>query len=310
MARGPHPRGRPGVGPRGAPRIHPPRRGHRRRRHLARADPGRERRARRAAREQLPLGRHPPRAHHRAVRLRPRRPRRRGVHRPRAAAPGGLRAAPAPPLPPHDGAPAGGPAGRVAVAAPSALASTAPRSTTAWSRRPTYDASRRYGMVLSLHGAGVEGIGQARAYSPKADLVDRRPHQPPPLRLRLGGQWGPPRRRWRSSTTRPRYRASTRRACTSRATPWAATAPGSSGRSSPGASPRSVPSRAGGRSVVHGPRRAPRGLRALAGVEQHAALPLQPRPPRHLRHPRHRRRQRPHPRGPHRGRARCSPAAT
>ncbi len=30
-----------------------------------------------------------------------------------------------------------------------------------------FDPARRYGVVLSLHGAGVEGIGQARAYSPK-----------------------------------------------------------------------------------------------------------------------------------------------
>ncbi len=43
-----------------------------------------------------------------------------------------------------------------------------------------YDASRRYGMALTLHGAGVEGIGQAQAYSPKSDLwivapTNRRP---------------------------------------------------------------------------------------------------------------------------------------
>lgn len=43
-----------------------------------------------------------------------------------------------------------------------------------------FDASRRYGMALTLHGAGVEGIGQAQAYSPKSDLwivapTNRRP---------------------------------------------------------------------------------------------------------------------------------------
>lgn len=42
------------------------------------------------------------------------------------------------------------------------------------------DAARDYGLVLTLHGAGVEGIGQARAYSPKPDAwiiapTNRRP---------------------------------------------------------------------------------------------------------------------------------------
>ena len=43
-----------------------------------------------------------------------------------------------------------------------------------------FDASQRYGLALSLHGAGVEGIGQAQAYSPKRDMfivapTNRRP---------------------------------------------------------------------------------------------------------------------------------------
>ncbi len=43
-----------------------------------------------------------------------------------------------------------------------------------------YDASQRYGLALSLHGASVEGIGQARAYSQKRDMfivapTNRRP---------------------------------------------------------------------------------------------------------------------------------------
>lgn len=43
-----------------------------------------------------------------------------------------------------------------------------------------YDSAQRYGLALTLHGAGVEGIGQARAYSPKRDLwivapTNRRP---------------------------------------------------------------------------------------------------------------------------------------
>ena len=43
-----------------------------------------------------------------------------------------------------------------------------------------FEATRRYGLALTLHGAGVEGLGQAQAYSPKSDLwvvapTNRRP---------------------------------------------------------------------------------------------------------------------------------------
>ena len=43
-----------------------------------------------------------------------------------------------------------------------------------------FDATRRHGLALTLHGAGVEGLGQAQAYSPKSDLwvvapTNRRP---------------------------------------------------------------------------------------------------------------------------------------
>ena len=49
------------------------------------------------------------------------------------------------------------------------------------------------GLVLSLHGAGVDAWNQANAYAPKPGLLDRRPDEPPPVRLRLAGL-GPARR--------------------------------------------------------------------------------------------------------------------
>ncbi len=89
-----------------------------------------------------------------------------------------------------------------------------------------FDPAREYGLILSLHGAGVEAIGQASAYRPKdwAYVVaptNRRPFgfdwqdwgQRDMLEVLAEVEQHLPHRR--------------RTACTSPATRWAATAPGS-----------------------------------------------------------------------------------
>ena len=49
------------------------------------------------------------------------------------------------------------------------------------------------GVVLTLHGAGVDAWARPTAYAPQPGLVDRRADEPPPVRLRLAGL-GPARR--------------------------------------------------------------------------------------------------------------------
>ena len=74
----------------------------------------------------------------------------------------------------------------------SAARSTAVCNTTPSCRHCQAPSRRRPGLVLTLHGAGVEGIGQAECYSPQARSAHRRTHQSPPVRLRLG-RLGPAR---------------------------------------------------------------------------------------------------------------------
>ena len=83
----------------------------------------------------------------------------------------------------------------------------------------------RPGIILTLHGAGVEGIGQAQCYSRKPGTVRCRTHQSSSLRVRLG-RLGPARC---DRSTRARTDGLSRQTHskpTSPAIRWAGTAPG------------------------------------------------------------------------------------